>query len=76
MTRSYIIEARKLKARIKEASDFLLCAAAEPYAPKYVNFLIDQAVRVLQGDKYEKFVRAAKRGENGPDTYAWYTGEE
>lgn len=76
MTRSYIIEARELRARIKEASEFLMCAAAEPYAPKYVNCLIDQAVRVLQGDNYEKFIRDAKRGEDGPNTYAWYTGDE
>ena len=36
--------------------------------------VIDQMVRKLTGDKYEQVVRAAKHGEDGPDTYEWNEG--
>lgn len=35
---------------------------------------IDQMVRRLTGDNYENFVRHAKSGADGPDTYEWNEG--
>jgi hypothetical protein len=35
---------------------------------------IDQAVRVLAGDRYEQIIAEACEGEDGPDTYDWNTG--
>ena len=35
---------------------------------------IDQMVRELTGDNYENFVRHAKSGADGPDTYEWNEG--
>ncbi len=37
-------------------------------------WVIDQMVRVLAGDDYEKIVTAAKAGEDGPDTFSWDVG--
>lgn len=38
------------------------------------TWVVDQMVRALTGDGYTKFVREAKDGENGPDTYEWDEG--
>ena len=35
---------------------------------------IDQMVRALTGDSYDKVVREAKVGENGSNTYDWDVG--
>ena len=37
-------------------------------------WVIDQMVRILAGDEYEKTVREARDGEDGPETYAWDEG--
>lgn len=37
-------------------------------------WVIDQMVRALAGDDYDRIVRDAKDGEDGPDTYDWDTG--
>ena len=37
-------------------------------------WVIDQMVRALTGDGYSEFVRAARAGEDGPDTYEWDEG--
>jgi hypothetical protein len=37
-------------------------------------WVIDQMVRALAGKGYEKLVRDAKAGEDGPDTYEWDEG--
>ena len=37
-------------------------------------WVIDQMVRFLTWDKYEKVVADAKAGEDGPDTYEWDCG--
>ncbi len=37
-------------------------------------WVIDQMVRALTGDDYEKVVTDAKDGEDGPDTYEWNEG--
>jgi len=37
-------------------------------------WVIDQMVRALTGNEYETWVREAKAGENGPETYDWDEG--
>lgn len=37
-------------------------------------WVIDQVVRTLTGDKYEQWVKDAKNGEEGPNTYDWDEG--
>ena len=37
-------------------------------------WVIDQMVRVLAGDRYERIVTDAKAGEDGPNTYEWNEG--
>lgn len=37
-------------------------------------WVIDQMVRELTGTRYENFVRAARDGEDGPETYGWDVG--
>ena len=38
------------------------------------TWTIDQAVRVLAGKRYGDLIRAAKDGEDGPNTYGWNEG--
>ncbi len=38
------------------------------------DWVIDQMVRALTGSDYEKFVKDAKSGEDGPETYDWEVG--
>lgn len=38
------------------------------------DWVIDQMVRILAGDNYEKIIAEAKAGEDGPDTYSWDEG--
>lgn len=38
------------------------------------DWVIDQMVRILAGDDYDKVVCEAKAGEDGPETYAWDVG--
>ncbi len=37
-------------------------------------WVIDQMVRALAGDDYDRVVTAAKAGEDGPATYDWNVG--
>ncbi len=37
-------------------------------------WVIDQMVRALAGDDYDKIVAEAKAGEDGPETYDWDVG--
>jgi hypothetical protein len=37
-------------------------------------WIIDQIVRVLLGDGYDKWVASACDGEDGPETYEWDEG--
>ena len=38
------------------------------------DWVIDQMVRALAGDDYERLVREAKDGADGPETYSWNEG--
>lgn len=37
-------------------------------------WVIDQMVRALIADDYDEWVREARAGEDGPDTYDWDEG--
>lgn len=37
-------------------------------------WVIDQMIRALTGDDYDKFIAELNYGEDGPDTYTWDTG--
>ncbi|MDB5716166.1 MAG: hypothetical protein JWO15_3563 [Sphingomonadales bacterium] len=38
------------------------------------QWVIDQMIRILLGDEYEKTIANAKDGEDGPNTYGWDEG--
>jgi hypothetical protein len=38
------------------------------------DWVIDQIVRVLAGERYDEVIRKAKAGEDGPETYNWNEG--
>lgn len=38
------------------------------------DWVIDQMVRVLAGEKYDEIVREACDGEDSADTYSWEVG--
>ena len=38
------------------------------------DWVIDQMVRVLAGDSYDKIVKEACEGKDGPNTYTWEVG--
>ena len=38
------------------------------------DWVIDQIVRALTGDRYEQVIAEAKAGEDGPNTYDWEEG--
>ncbi len=38
------------------------------------DWVIDQMIMVLSGDRYEEIVKEACAGEDGPNTYSWDCG--
>ncbi len=38
------------------------------------QWVIDQLVRILAGERYEQWVADVSNGEDGPDTYGWDVG--
>jgi len=36
--------------------------------------VIDQMIRILAGNKYNKIITEANAGEDGPNTYSWDIG--
>lgn len=70
------------KKKTKHMSDIERINKAIELAVQYGGFdgahhkdwVIDQMVRILAGERYEQIVREACDGEDGPDTYSWETG--
>jgi hypothetical protein len=60
-------------ARISAAIDIAVAHGGHDGA-HHKDWVIDQMVRVLAGDRYEQIVADAKAGEDGPDTYEWSEG--
>ncbi|EBG2148501.1 hypothetical protein FIP36_17300 [Salmonella enterica] len=40
----------------------------------HLQWVVDQMVRELAGDRYPQIVAETTTGEDGPDTYTWNTG--
>lgn len=59
--------------RIGEALD-VARGFGTPDEAHHAAWVIDQMVRNLTGDSYEEWIRLAKLGDNGPDTYGWNEG--
>lgn len=38
------------------------------------DWVIDQMIRILAGDRYDEIVAASRAGEDGPNTYEWNVG--
>lgn len=62
-------EAEKIKAAIELAVQYGGIDGAH-----HKTWVIDQMVRILAGDDYEKTVAEACDGEDGPETYEWDCG--
>lgn len=61
------------KAKTSEALDLIVRYGGIDGA-HHKAWVIDQVVRALTGDGYDEWVRAAKDGEDGPETYEWDEG--
>ncbi|UAN45194.1 hypothetical protein KGP17_22780 [Serratia sp. JSRIV001] len=40
----------------------------------HLQWVLDQMVRELAGERYDQIVADAIKGEDGPDTYRWNVG--
>lgn len=38
------------------------------------QWVLDQVVRILAGEDYDKWIKLYEGGEDGPHTYSWDTG--
>jgi len=65
-------DAEALRERITEALD--LAEAGSFDGAHHKMWVIDQMVRALTGEGYDKWVEDFCAGEDGPDTYEWDTG--
>jgi len=61
------------KKRISKAIDLAVQYGGIDGA-HHKTWVIDQMVRALAGDGYDKLVRWACDGEDGPNTYEWDVG--
>lgn len=62
-----------MNKKIKKALDMILEYGGIDGA-HHKDWVIDQVTRILTGSGYKDFVKEAKKGENGPDTYSWDEG--
>jgi hypothetical protein len=67
------VAADKLAATFKEAVTLIHQDGGVDGA-HHKQWLLDQVVRTLMGDRYQAWVEAFCKGEDGPDTYAWDEG--
>ena len=65
--------AKPLEERIQKAIDLAVRFGGIDGA-HHKAWVIDQMMRALAGDDYERIVREAKAGSDGPDTYDWDVG--
>ncbi|EIK1334792.1 hypothetical protein LJV55_003232 [Salmonella enterica] len=59
--------------RINRAIE-LACQYGGTHELHHLQWVVDQMVRELAGDRYSQIVADAIAGEDGPDTYIWPTG--
>jgi hypothetical protein len=62
----------ELTERIKQALEIAEYGGCD--GAHHKTWVIDQMVRVLTGDDYEKWVAQYQDGEDGPETYEWDEG--
>ena len=67
------IDAIACKNRIREAIDLAVRFGGID-GEHHKLWVIDQMVRTLAGDDYDRVVAEAKAGEDGPNTYEWDCG--
>ncbi len=68
---------RKLEKRMEEACEILTGLAIIPdRLLSYDYYLVDQAVRVLQGKNYEKYVADVEASAEKEEVIHWHTGDE
>ncbi len=65
----------QLQKRIDKACDWLTAGVGATSASSWHYECMDNAVRALQGSNYKNYVKKAKAGDDGPNTYAWFTGK-
>lgn len=51
-----------------------LAIASQPDGSHHKDWVIDQMVRALVGDGYDRWVADRKNGIDGPETYSWDVG--
>lgn len=73
MTDDYKAKLEEADSRIKRALEFALRYGGIDGA-HHKSWVIDQMCRALLANKYKKFVKDAKAGEDGPNTYDWDEG--
>jgi len=52
----------------------LLAADGQVDGQHHQRWVIDQTVRILTGDGYERWIAGYRDGEDGPETYSWDEG--
>ncbi len=67
------IRIEELQARIQEAIDLCVQYGGIDGA-HHKDWVLDQMVRKLAGDRYEQIVKDACAGDDGPNTYTWDCG--
>lgn len=71
---AYRAEERKMTEPKVTQALFLIDRYGGIDGDHHKQWVLDQVVRVLAGDKYEHWVRLHCEGEDGPETYSWDTG--
>lgn len=61
------------KKRIERAIE-LACRYGGTDEMHHLQWVVDQMVRELAGERYAQIVADATSGEDGPDTYKWSVG--
>lgn len=64
-----VVDGERIKAALDIASRYASVDGAH-----HKDWVIDQMVRALTGDDYNRFVTNAKHGDDGPDIYEWNEG--
>lgn len=59
--------------RISEALN-LLTDFKETDGVHHKDWVLDQIARILTKEEYEDFIKHAKNGDDGPETYGWEEG--
>jgi len=67
------LEEQSADDRIQKAIDMAVQHGGHDGA-HHKDWVIDQMVRILAGDRYDQIVAEARSGEDGPETYDWEIG--